>query len=387
MKIIVLGTRGIPYIQGGVETHCQELYPRLVKLGFEVTLITRTPYVQDKSKKVYKGVKLKHLFTPQKKSIEAITHTLLGIFYARLKNPDILHIHSIGPSLMVPLARLLGLKVLVTNHGPDYERQKWGKLAKKALILGEKLGTKYAHQVIVISEVIRNILQTKYQRGDTALVYNGVTLPIKSEETDYIETLGLEKNNYMISVGRFVEEKGLNDLIEAYGKINTEVKLVFVGDADHKSQYSEQLKKSAKENGIILTGFIKGKQLNEIFSHAKLFLMPSYHEGLPIALLEAMSYNLDVLVSDIPANLEVTLDKKDYFEVGNIEKLSEKLEVKLRQNENRNFSSLIIEKYNWNIIAQQTKEVYLYLIKGKSYEKNSVIITHKSKPNALGNQC
>jgi glycosyltransferase involved in cell wall biosynthesis len=362
MQIIVLGTRGIPDIQGGVETHCEELYPRLVDLGCNVTLITRKSYVQDLSIKKYKGVKLKHIFTPKKKSLEAIIHTFLGVVYARTQNPDILHIHAIGPSLMVPLARLLGLKVVVTNHGPDYDREKWGKLAKKILILGEKLGTNYANKVIVISNVINNILKNKYKRMDCQLIYNGVNTPKKSHKHDYIESLELEKDKYMIAVGRFVEEKGFHDLIEAHKDIHTNIKLVLVGDADHESEYSLQLKERAKENGIVLTGFIKGEKLNQIFSHAKLFVMPSYHEGLPIALLEAMSYNLDVLVSDIPANLEVNLNENDYFKVKNIKELSLKLQKKLKENNSRDFNEIIEKKYNWNHIAEETFNLYASIL-------------------------
>jgi len=358
MKIVVLGTRGIPNIQGGVETHCQELYPRLVKLGCDVTVITRKPYIQKSSLKEYQGVKLKHIFTPKTKSLEAIIHTFLGVLYARLKGPDILHIHAIGPSLMTPFARLLGLKVVVTNHGPDYDRQKWGKFAKKMLMLGEKLGTKYANKVIVISNVINNILKTKYQKEDCIPIYNGVNIPTKSISTKYIESLGLEKGKYIIAVGRFVEEKGFHDLIDAYKNIDTDIKLVLVGDADHESLYSIDLKKRAKENDIVLTGFIRNERLNQIFSHAKLFVMPSYHEGLPIALLEAMSYNLDVLVSDIPANLEVKLEEDDYFIVGDVKNLKIKLIKKMKKNTKRNFIEIIKNKYNWDNIAKQTFRVY-----------------------------
>jgi glycosyltransferase involved in cell wall biosynthesis len=363
MKIVVLGTRGIPNIQGGVETHCQELYPRLVKLGCDVTVITRKPYIQESSLKEYQGVKLKHIFTPKTKSLEAIIHTFLGVLYARLENPDILHIHAIGPSLLVPFARLLGLKVVVTNHGPDYDRQKWGKLAKKMLILGEKLGTKYANKVIVISNVINNILKTKYQREDCILIYNGVNIPTKSISTKYIESLGLEKGKYIIAVGRFVEEKGFHDLINAYKKINTNIKLVLVGDADHESSYSIELKKRAKENSIVLTGFIRNEKLNQIFSHAKLFVMPSYHEGLPIALLEAMSYNLDVLVSDIPANLEVSLNYQSYFKLRDIDDFKNKLEYKITYSVKNDFKKKLKEKYNWGSISRQTKSVYMKLSK------------------------
>lgn len=366
VKVVVLGTRGIPNIQGGVETHCQELYPRLAKLGCDVTLITRKSYVLNLDMEEYQDVKLKHIFTPKKKSIEAIIHTFLGVLYARSQNPDILHIHAIGPSLFVPFAKLLGLKVVVTNHGPDYDRQKWGKLAKKVLILGEKFGSKYANKVIVISNVIKKIQEEKYNRMDCNLIYNGVNLPNKSSKTDYISSLGLESEKYCIAVGRFVEEKGFHDLIEAYKKIGTNIiKLVLVGDADHEDDYSKILKQMAKENGIVLTGFIKDEKLNQIFSHAKLFVMPSYHEGLPIALLEAMSYNLDVLVSDIPANLEVNLNGNDYFQVKNIKDLSLKLNEKLKENNPRNFSEIIEKKYNWNHIAEETFNLYTSILEQK----------------------
>lgn len=358
MDIIVLGTRGIPHIQGGVETHCEELYPRLVKLGIDVTLITRKSYVENLLINEYKGVKLKHIFTPKKKSLEAVVHTFLGVLYAWKQQPDILHIHAIGPSLIVPFAKLLGLTVVVTNHGPDYDRQKWGMIAKKILMLGESFGSKYANKVIVISDVIKKIQEKKYARMDCELIYNGVNLPVKAKSDEYIKSLGLAVGQYCIAVGRFVKEKGFHDLIEAYQKIDANIKLVIVGDADHEDEYSLLLKQMAKKNGVVLTGFIKGEKLNQIFSHTKLFIMSSYHEGLPIALLEAMSYNLDVLVSDIPANLEVQLDESDYFKVGNTDDLSHKLQSKLNSSPERNFQEQILEKYNWNLIAEQTQKIY-----------------------------
>lgn len=359
MKIIVLGTRGIPDILGGVETHCEELYSRIASLDHDVTVITRIPYVKDRSIKSYKGVKLKHLFAPKQKSVEAILHTFLGVMYAGFKRPDILHIHAVGPMIMTPLARLLGLKVVVTNHGPDYDRQKWGKLAKSILQLGEYLGTKTAQKIIVISNVINTILRTKYSRQDAILIYNGVNIPELAVNDNYIRGLNLEKNNYLIAVGRFVEEKGFSDLIKAYSTITTPYKLVLVGDADHETTYSKQLKKEAADAGIILTGFIKGEQLCQVFSHARLFVMPSYHEGLPIALLEAMSYNLDVIVSNIPANLEVGLNEKHYFEVGNIDAISRSITHALSASDSViNNTSLMQEKYNWDLIAKKTIEVY-----------------------------
>ena len=364
MKIIVLGTRGIPNIQGGVETHCEQLYPLIQSDNVQITIIRRIPYVTSENKTAnYKGIILKDIYAPPSKYFETFIHTFLGVLYARLKNPDILHIHAVGPSLLTPLAKILGLKVVMTNHGPDYNRGKWGKIAKWTLKTSELLGTKYANRIIVISEVINSILKTKYNRFDANVIYNGVKIHTRALKTDYIDSLGLEKGKYIIGVGRFVEEKGFDDLIECFSNIkNQSVKLVLVGDADHETLYSRKLKEKATKKNIILTGFICGEKLNQTFSFARLFIMPSYHEGLPIALLEAMSYNLDVLVSNIPANLEVNLENEDYFKVGDINDLTKKLEEKLSQTKNRNFENLLKEKYDWSKIAEQTLSVYKSLV-------------------------
>ena len=360
MKVIVFGTRGFPNVQGGVETHCEELFPRLVKLGCDVTVVTRTPYIpKDKRKKEYNGVKFKHLYSPKIKSLEAIIHSIFCVFYARLNNPDVLHIQAIGPSLVTPLAKLLGMKVVVTNHGPDYDRAKWGKVAKIFLKLGERFGTKYADAVITISRVIKEILKKKYNMSDCFLIPNGVKVPQLSQGTDYLDVLGVEKGKYVFTAGRFVKEKGFHDLINAFdGAIDKGYKLVIAGDSDHPTEYSKQLKKMSKDNDVILTGFIKGEELKQLFSHAKLFILPSYHEGLPIALLEAMSYNLDVLVSDIPANLEIGLEDDCYFKVGDINDLSLKIINKLEQIKKVNYREIVEEKYNWDKIALQTYKVY-----------------------------
>ncbi len=357
MKIIVLGTRGIPNIQGGVETHCENLFPNLVNLGCDVQIIRRTPYISEQKRLTeYKKVRLKDIYAPHKKSLEAIVHSTLGVIYSAIKRPDILHVQAIGPSLLVPFARLLGLKVVVTNHGPDYDRKKWGKMAKFLLKLGERFGTNYAHKVIVISEVINSILKQKYKRNDCVLIYNGVKIPMLSNQIEYIESIGLQKDKYIIAVGRFVEEKGFDYLIDSFSQLNqSDFKLVLVGDSDHETHYSTMLKQKAIQNNVGLTGFIKGEKLNQIFSHARLFILPSFHEGLPISLLEAMSYNLDVLVSDIPANTEVDLDADCFFKVGDVKELKTKMEYKLQ---NMKVSQYDLTKYNWQSIAEQTYQVY-----------------------------
>lgn len=361
MRIFVTGTRGIPDIPGGVEKHCQELYPRITEKGYEIFLATRTPYVK-KPKKKWNGVNLVNIYAPRKKSLEAIVHTFLAVFKARTLNSDIIHIHAAGPGLMVPFARLLGLKVVVTNHGPDYDRQKWGWFAKIALKLGEYLGGKFSNEVIVISSVIKNIIQNRCGRS-SRIVYNGVPLPPLFDHDDYLKKIGLTSGNYILAVTRFVPEKGLDLLIDAFLSSDLSCQLVIAGDADHDSRYSRQLKNKIDQNkNIVRTGYITGRPLNQLFTHAGLFVLPSFHEGLPIVLLEALSFGLSVLVSDIPANLEVKLDSKNYFKCGDIDdlvsKLSSSFACEKDHFEKEKFRRLVKKKYNWTHIAEQTTEIY-----------------------------
>jgi len=363
IRVIVLGLRGVPEVQGGVERHCQELYPRLAERNCDITILARKGYVAEHAYE-YKGVKIIPIWAPKIKSLEAICHTIFGIFWlsSRRKYYDILHIHAIGPSLLAYLARRLGFRLIVTNHGPDYERQKWGKVAKFVLQLGEKIGGLYANEVIVISSVIANIVHQKCHR-ESNLIYNGVTLPEKSKETDFLTRIGVTPGNYLLAVARFVHEKGLHDLIWAFKGLRCDYKLVIAGEADHETNYSRNLRQMASEDDrIILTGYITGESLNQVYTYARLFVLPSYHEGLPIVLLEAMSYGLPVLVSDIPANKEVKLSAERYFRCGDVDDLRDKLEIllekELSEEERQEIRKNIEEKYNWDKIAEQTIEVY-----------------------------
>lgn len=364
MKIVVVGTRGIPGIQGGVETHCEQLYPRLVELGHDVTVIRRSCYVDpDDDRREYRGVKLVDVYAPRRKSLEATLHTALAVIRARSLNPDIVHLHAVGPALMVPLARLLGMKVVMTNHGPDYNRQKWGRLAKTLIRTGERWGTRWSNGIIVISQVISDILRTNYGRTDTCLIYNGVERPQKAVSSEWIESLGVKPGGYILALGRLVKEKGFHDLLAAWQLMGPDrPQLVIAGDADHDDEYSRKLKADAASAGAVMTGFIKGDRLREVMSHAALFCLPSYHEGLPIALLEAMSYDLDVVVSDIPANRLAELDAdRDFFPVGNVEALAEALSRKSAAPATPRTYDL--SSYSWDNIARQTSDFYRKITK------------------------
>jgi len=357
MKIVVTGTRGIPNIMGGVETHCEELFPRIVRMEADATIIRRTSYVKDKLTE-WRGVKLVDVDSPKKKSFEAIIHTFRAINKAKALGADVLHIHAIGPAMLTPYAKLRGMRVVFTHHGPDYDRDKWGWVAKTMLKLGERMGCLFADDVIVISNVIKELIAGKYGRTERVhLIYNGVPEPEVCDSPDYFAELGIEKGKYILGMCRFVPEKNLHHLIEACSRIDMKgCKLVLAGDTDFEDDYSRGLKEMARQHGVVLTGFIKGKKLHSLLTGSRCFCLPSSHEGLPIALLEAMSYGIPVVVSDIPANLEVGLDAGSYFPVGDVTALGRRLQRMIDQGVQH--VTYDLAKYDWDHIAQQVLAVY-----------------------------
>jgi glycosyltransferase involved in cell wall biosynthesis len=363
LRVMMLGLRGFPQVQGGIETHAEHLAPLLVQQGCDLEVIVRAPYQPVDIGNTWQGVKFTRLWAPQSKALEAIVHTCLGVLYAAVKRPDILHIHAIGPALMTPLARLLGLKVVVTHHGPDYDRQKWGGFAKFVLKTGEWAGMRFSHGRIVISNVIRELVANKHQ-VHSEIIRNGVNMPDLDTCESHLTQFGLIKQRYILLVSRLVPEKRHLDLIEAFNRAGLQdYKLVFVGTSDHPDAYVKALQQAASQNkNIVLTGFQKGDVLRSLYTHAALFVLPSSHEGLSISLLEALSYGLPVLASDIPANTELSLNPMTYFELGNIAMLTEKMRSKIlnpQSNEAKmDKRAWIDSQYNWRKVAEKTYSEY-----------------------------
>jgi glycosyltransferase involved in cell wall biosynthesis len=376
MRVMLLGLRGFPEVQGGVETHAEHLCPRLVKLGCEVTVLARAPYQPKEVGNEWNGVKFVSLWAPKSKGLEAILHSLIGVLYAAIKRPDVLHIQAIGPSIMTLLARLLGLRVVVTHHGPDYDREKWGHFARSVLKLGERFGMCLSNRRIVISKVIADIVRDKYGL-ESDLIPNGVVLPEMQQGIGTLVEHDLISGKYVLLVGRLVEEKRHQDLIEAFNRAAIpEWKLVIVGASDHPDAYTRKVINLAEQSpNAVMTGYLKGLPLHQLYSHAGVFVLPSSHEGLPIALLEALSYGLPVLASYIPANVELGLAASSYFNVGNIDELASKLldvtKMPYSVNERESRRNLVAYKYNWDKIASDTLSVYAKSI----YKDTSAIAT------------
>lgn len=362
--VFVTGTRGIPDVPGGVETHCREIYPRMAAKGVRVVLSVRPGYVRP-GISGYKGVELVRAPAPRSKHLEAFIHTFLSVIAARRLRADVVHIHAVGPALLAPLARLLGLPVVMTHHGPDYERAKWGRLAKAALKLGEWAGVRFATRVIAVSPVIGDAIRHRCASAPE-VIPNGAPRVRRAENTDFIERMGASPGRYILCAARLVPEKGILDLIHAFAQTafgkETDVRLMIAGDADHESDYAKEVRRASEaEQRVILAGYLTGEALAQAFTHARLFVLPSRHEGLPVALLEALAYGVQVLASDIPANRCVGLPDACYFPAGDAARLGSKMAAILDTPPDRKARNAlrkrILERFDWDASAAATLAV------------------------------
>lgn len=358
MNIFVFGTRGIPGIQGGVERHCECLYP-LFSGKYKITIFRRSPYINN----IYKdwnGIRFITLPSTKIKGFEALFHSFLCAIVCVFKRPDIVHIHNIGPGILTPLLRFFKLKVVLTYHSPNYEHAKWNFFAKNILRTGEYLALKYASFVIFVNQKQREKFKKEIVEKSVRIP-NGVLPPSFSISTDYTVSLGITPRKYILAVGRITQEKGFDYLIEAYKNLhNSDYHLVIAGGIDHVTVYTKQIIKLAKESNVILAGFVSGEKLRQLYSYAKVFVLPSSHEGLPISLLEAMSYRLPVIASNIPANLEIGLPSECYFQAGNVQELAKRMDKAIKDPvQSVNYD---MKKYNWDVIAEQTAAVYEHLL-------------------------
>ena len=361
-KVIFIGLRGIPEVQGGVETHVAALSTRMAQRGWQVEVLGRKPYLPSQRPFVWKGVTVTPLWSPRSKSFEALLNTALGLFVAAQRSPDLVHIQAIGPALLTPLARLLGLRVVVTHHGFDYERQKWGWLAKSVLRAGEGMGMLFSHANIGVSKAIVDSVRLHFGVAAT-FIPNGVETELPMPGTSYLDSIEVKPKHYILCVGRIVEEKRQLDLISAFGRLNDPVtKLLIVGWADHDGSYLRAVKQAAAATpGVLMTGFQHGEPLAQLYAHAGLFVLPSSHEGMPMALLEALSHGIPCLASDIGANLALDLGAEDYFPLGDVDALADAMKRKVADPDSvrsQERAAQVRNSFGWSPIVDRTIEIY-----------------------------
>ena len=369
LSIAMLGHKRIPSREGGIEIVVEELATRMVKLGHNVTCYNRKGHhVSGKEFDCdqltdYKGVRLKSVFTLNKKGLAAMTASVAGAFCAAFGKYDVVHFHAEGPCAMLWFPKLFGKKCIATIHGLDHQRAKWGKFASTYIMLGEKCAVKYADEIIVLSEGVQNYFMKTYGRK-TRFIPNGVVRP-QIREADIIkQKYGLEKDSYILFLGRLVPEKGLRYLIEAFKKVKTDKKLVIAGGSSDTEEFTNELKKMAEnDRRILFTGFIRGQELDEIYSNAYIYTLPSDLEGMPLSLLEAMSYGNCCLVSDIEECVSVVEDKALVFKKSVVTELHKKLQsacddetmVAAYKNKAADF---ICSKYCWDGVIEKTLKLY-----------------------------
>lgn len=373
LKISMIGHKRIPSREGGVEVVVEELSTRLVKRGHRVDAYNRSGYhvsgkeFDEKRGKVLEGVRLYTIPTFHSSKLNAIVYSFLASILVTIKSAfrkrHVIHFHAEGPCIMLWLPKLFGIRTIATIHGLDWQRSKWNNFASQMLKLGEKIAAKMADEVIVLSKNVQEYFRDTYGR-EAVFIPNGINRPEKKPVNEIKERFGLEENGYILFLARIVPEKGAHYLIEAFKQLDTDKKLVIAGGSSHSFEYREQIQKSCEEdNRIIMTGFVQGETLEELYSNAWIYALPSDVEGMALTLLEAMSYGNACLVSDIPENMEVIEECGFCFEKSNVADLKTRLEYLLSHEEElqeirERSSDFICEKYNWDHVVERTVELY-----------------------------
>lgn len=364
----MLGHKRIPSREGGIEVVVEELATRMTAMGHKVTCYNRSGrHVGGKEfsagrEKEYKGVELKQVITVDKKGLAAVTSSFFGAAAVSFGNYDVVHFHAEGPCAMLWLPKLFGKRCVATIHGIDWRRTKWGGFASRYIKLGEKVAAKYADEIVVLSEGVQKYFMDMYGRK-TVFIPNG-TGRVIPRTLRLIKRHGLDKGGYILFLGRLVPEKGIACLIEAFQNVRTEKKLVIAGGSSDTDSFVKEIKETAKEDGrIIFTGFVQGEMLEELYSNAYLYVLPSNLEGMPLTLLEAMSYGNCCLVSDIEECASVVEGSAPVFERGSVKDLAEKLQFLCDDEEavleyRKRIRELIDRKCGWDEVAERTAALY-----------------------------
>ena len=370
LKIAMLGHKRIPSNEGGVEVVVEALCARMAALGHSVTCYNRAGHHVSGAEhelpagSVYRGIRLVTVPTLERKGFAAVISSFFAAVRSAFGSYDVVHIHAEGPAFFCWLPKLFGKRVIVTVHGLDWQREKWnGGIASKFIHLGERVAVRFADEIIVLSENVRQYFLDTYGRA-TRFIPNGVSAPTLESPRLIAEKWGLQKDGYILYLGRIVPEKGETYLIEAFKQVKTEKKLVIAGGSSDTERYLRQLQNlAAGDDRILFTGFVQGKLRDELYSNAYVYTLPSDLEGMPLSLLEAMSYGNCCLVSDIPECAEVVEDKAVLFRKSDVDNLRQKLQTLCDQPETAsqykaNAAQFILNKYGWDDVVDKTLALY-----------------------------
>lgn len=382
MKIAVIGAKGLPPKQGGIEHYCAEVYPRMVAQGHSVDLYARSTYTNGSWGERYdfEGVKVISLPGIEMRGVDAFITSAIAAVIASAKKYDIVHFHALGPSLFTCLPRIAtSTKVVVTCQGLDWQRAKWGSFSTRLIKMGEEAAVRFAHGIIVVSDALQKYFLQTYDR-DTVYISNA---PAKYGESDlnfsYGTQLGLEKGRYILFLGRLVPEKRPDLLVDAFAHLeNQGWKLVLAGGvSDTKSFTNQLLSKVADNRNIIFAGELRGARLWEIVRGAGLFVLPSDLEGLPLAMLEAMREGIPVLASDIAPHQQLINGSRGLlFEAGNLSSCTQSMNWAITHPAELAVMAKSAQKYvqlnySWERITAETLKLYAKLLHSSEQVKVS----------------
>ncbi len=368
LRIAMLGHKRVPSREGGVEIVVGELSTRMVAQGHECTCFNRKGHHVSGSDfdevlpTEYGGVRLKTVWALQKRGLAAMTASVTAAVCAAFGKYDVVHFHAEGPCAMLWLPKLFGKRCIATIHGLDHKRAKWGRLASAYIHLGEKCAVRFADEIIVLSRNVQEYFRETYGR-ETVLIPNGVT-PANAQSSNLIEErFGLQSDEYILYLGRLVPEKCPDLLIEAYLKTDTDKRLVIAGGSSDTLDFENELKSKADDNRIVFTGFVQGELLEQLYANAYIYVLPSNLEGMPLSLLEAMSYGNCCLTSDIPECADVIEDHGVTFKKGDVNDLTDKLSYLCNNPDTVNryretAADFICGKYSWDDVTGRTLKLY-----------------------------
>jgi len=364
LRVAMIGQKGYPPVHGGIEKHVAELATRLVTRGIDVDVFSRPHYSDADGPTAIPGLRVRRLASIPTKHLDAISHSILATGACICGGYDIVHYHAIGPGMLSGFPRWLsGKKTVVTVHGLDWQREKWGRLASGVLRVGELCSARFPDRTIVVSRALAEHFRRRHD-SKTVSIPNGITAPTL-RRPDAMRSLGVEPP-YILFVGRLVPEKGCHLLLSAYSALPAAVRdrcsLVIAGDAGFTESYARKLREDASGR-VIFTGFVHGPVLDELFTNAEIVVLPSTLEGLSIALLEGMSYGRCCLVSDIPPNREAGEDCVATFPSGDEKELGRALvELLADPARRRELGEMgrrrVLSEYSWDQNADATAELY-----------------------------
>lgn len=366
LRVAMIGSRGLPFVYGGIERHVEELGARLASRGHRVTVFGRKPF---SCGGVYRGMRVEVLPSIHTKHLETATNTLATTLRVLFEPFDVIHFHGVGPSLFAWMPVAAGKLTVSTIHAQDYRQSKWGPAARTLLRLGERTAVERCHAAIAVSRLMAESLSSKYGRP-VVYVPNGATL---SPSPPFVEAarLGLESGRYVLTVGRFIAERGFHTLLESWKKVDTDLRLVIAGDAHFEGAYARRLRALADER-VIFPGYVAGGLLDELYAHCAFYVLPSTVEGLPISLIEVMSFARPVIMSDIPENLEVAESTAVVFRANDRSDLVRAMRFMIAMDalekvrRGRLGRERVEREYTWDRVAQEVEALYLGLLGRRS---------------------